>query len=102
MKYIVLEVADSLQSGDWIREVPFVFPDGCSHSEVAKAMTRMLRAERPDGRDRKIRPVSAGFISSMTFTEPCSGASVSMSGLKSRGKQDERLLLMYDYTHGHL
>jgi hypothetical protein len=104
MKYIVLRVTDHATKAneeDLVREIPFIFPDNCVHSEVAKYMTNMLRRKRPDGRMRDIEPVSAGFMHSLSIGEKgaCHGESETLK-LKSRGDQDAALISTFDYLHG--
>ena len=104
MKYIILKVTDFAQGktdSDLVREIPFIFPDNCVHSEVAKYMSRMLRMERPDGRLRDVEPVAAGFIHSLAIGEKgaCHGESETLK-LKSRGDQDAALISTFDYLHG--
>lgn len=106
MKYIVIRITDhATRDGmeDMQREVPFVFPLCCTHSEVARYMRRMLRDEQPDGRMREIEVVSAGFISSMAVGDgknQCHGKSESLGDLPSRPGVDDKLLHMHDYLHG--
>lgn len=84
-----------------VREVPLIFPDALVHADMAQMLTRVLRAERPDGRMRQVKPVAAGFLTSTTLAmSGCNGVSESLGGLKSRGKQDDELLSVYDYLHG--
>lgn len=106
MKYVVLEVTDHTSKegeANFVREIPFIFPDVCTHSEVALHMTRMLRMERPDGRFRKIKAISAGFLSSMAIgsdkVNVCHGKSESLH-LESRPAADSVLIHMFDYLHG--
>lgn len=104
MKYIILKVtdyADNTTEPDLVREIPFIFPDICIHSDVAEYMTRMLRRERPDGRLREIEAVSAGFIHSMSIggKGACNGKSETLN-LNSRGDQDTALISTFDYLHG--
>lgn len=103
MKYVVLAVTDHSGIGEMTRHVPIIFPDMLTHSEVAKAITRTLRAEVPDGRMRDIQPVSAGFLSSLVISDGkkpiCHGFSESMN-LASRPVEDSALIATYDYLHG--
>jgi len=105
MKYIVLRVTDHSskdRQSDFVRELPFIFPDNCVHSEVAKYMTNMLLNERPEDRLREVEAVSGGFINSLVIgggKSSCYGESESMK-LKSRGDQDAALISTFDYLHG--
>lgn len=94
MKYIVIQLIFSI---DNVRELPFVFPDVVVHKDMADSMVGILKAQFPSA---AIKPVAAGFLSSMTFNEDCcNGKSISLH-LNSRGKQDSRLLMGMDYFHG--
>lgn len=86
---------------DSIREIPFIFPDSLVHAEVAKRMTHMLLAERPEGYARQVSAVSAGFMSSLNVggKGACYGDSESLK-LKSRDDKDSILINTYDYLHG--
>lgn len=94
MKYIVLEVVKDHQT----IHVPFVFSDVCVHAEVAHWMVRMLEMQYK----APCRPVSAGFISSMSFEsgEFCHGESESLK-LKSDPVRDTQLIRMLDYGSIH-
>lgn len=101
MKYVVIEIIDQTETGEFVREIPVVFPGSMVHSEVAAAITRVLRKNHPDGRTRQIKPVAAGFINSPDLADiECHGESESLGGLKSRGRADVALIAMNDYYHG--
>jgi hypothetical protein len=105
MKYIIIHVTDIGSDGGRVeREVPMIFPDLLVHKEVADFTMRLLRREQPDGRMRVVKPVAAGFLSSMAIGHPdrqvCHGESESL-GLKSR-PQDSKLIHLFDYAHGIL
>lgn len=94
MKYIVLQVITK----DIVRELPFIFPEAVVHSQMKNAMSRLLTFEY---KADSVTCVSAGFISSIGVgtVGQCYGESESI-GVKSRGPEDDKLLMMLDYTHG--
>lgn len=95
MKYVVIEV----QGPSNTIHVPFVFPEICVHAEVAQYMVRMLEMQY----NGPCRPVSAGFISSMSFElgQFCHGESESLK-LKADPVRDTQLIRMLDYGSIHL
>lgn len=104
MKYVVLQVTDhAARAGedDMVRELPIIFPEALVHKDMADAVGRVLRRERPDGRMREVVPVAGGFIHSMNVGSKggCNGKSESL-GLASRGEQDDVLIACMDYLHG--
>jgi hypothetical protein len=90
MKYVVMQVVS--KTGMRL-EVPFLFPDVCVHSVIAKALLPGLHEH---WEDCDITPISAGFLSSMDIDASCDGESESLK-LKSRGEEDDRLIRMSDY-----
>ena len=103
MKYIVIKVTDHIAVGPMIQEIPIIFPDLLVHSEVSKAIIRMIRSEVPDGRRREVETISAGFFSSLDIGKDkvyCHGLSESLGGLKSRPLEDSTLISTFDYLHG--
>lgn len=92
MKYVVMQI----KKHGIIRELPIIFPEALSHCDVAAALERHC----PELKGSK--PVSAGFLSSMSSSEPkaCHGESLTLGKLKSRGEVDDRLMVTLDYTHG--
>lgn len=92
MKYVVMRV----RTGETERELPIVFPEALSHATVAAALERHCPELRGS------RPVSAGFLSSLSVGEEgaCHGKSGSLGNLASRGPVDDALMRMLDYGHG--
>lgn len=94
MKYVVIE----LDSGNGLcREVPIIFGTDLVHADVSEAVIRGLMLS--DEGIKKARPVSAGFISSTLIQSGCAGKGESLK-LESRGKIDDDLIKLHDYTHG--
>jgi hypothetical protein len=93
MKYIIIEIP--IGNSGLLRDLPIIFPDELVHAEVFACVSRH------DGVARA-RPIAAGFLSSMSVGETgaCYGESESLGKLKSRGKIDDQLISMIDYTHG--
>lgn len=102
MKYIVLQVIDHYPAGNLTREIPLIFPELLVHKDMADLLTRSLRRDLPDGRIREIKPVAAGFLSSVAIgssaVDVCHGESETLK-LASR-PEDSQLIHMYDYEHG--
>lgn len=96
MKYIVLRTTHKLPSGDMVREYPIVFPDALIHADVAAALA--LHLPQLKG----AMPCAAGSLSSMEVgaVGACHGKSETLGNLKSRGKQDDTLMMCWDYLHG--
>lgn len=92
MKYVMIR----LTVGDMDRDIPFIFPDAQTHSTVSQYMCHMLRRDHPDASE--IKPISAGFLSSVSLSPECYGESETLK-LKSR-KEDGEIIVMYDYHHG--
>ena len=86
MKYIVFRTKDGRQ------EIPIIFPNHLVHLEVAKAMSKIVGTSRI---------VAAGEFSSLEIEANCHGKS-STIGVKSRGKEDERLIAAFDYVFGYV
>lgn len=84
-KYIVF--------GAGLMEIPVIFPDRLVHVDVAKAIVRAL----PRVRVVACKVVSAGMLEFPSLE--CHGRSETL-GIDSRGEEDSRLILMYDYLHG--
>jgi hypothetical protein len=102
VKYIVLQVKTVNDNGEFIRELPFIFPNELVHADVATDLAAAIRSTHIDER----RPgavltsvVSAGFISSLSIEGGCHGASETLK-IASRGKQDDDLIKTLDYMHG--
>lgn len=94
MKYVIIE----LDSGQGlIREIPIIFGADLVHHDVSEAVIRGLMLA--DESIIKARPVSAGFISSTLIHPGCGGQGESLK-LQSRGKVDDDLIKLHDYTHG--
>lgn len=97
MKYIVCQVQ---QNKDPFLNVPIMFPDMLVHSMVFAQMRALLELQYfKVGKKTEVVCISAGFISSTNISDPdgiCHGESESL-GVKSRGKEDDRLFLMADY-----
>lgn len=94
MKYIVLRKTTKVGNSEMTREFPIIFPDALIHADVAKWLALC------DGM-QGAKPVAAGFLSSMEVgaENACHGKSDTLK-LASRGKQDDTLMLCYDYLHG--
>lgn len=85
MKYIVMQH----KFRDLVIEVPVIFPNSLIHEEMAVIMKVLL--------GDTARSVSAGEYSPLDGS--CHGKSSTLN-LESRGEQDMRLILMYDYLGG--
>lgn len=96
MKYIVLRTVPKMGDSKLVREFPIVFPDALVHADVAAALA--LHLPQLKG----AMPCAAGFLSSMEVGEhgACHGKSESLGNLKSRGKEDDVLMMCWDYLHG--
>ncbi len=92
MKYIVLSVS---MGPNLTRELPIIFPDCLVHRDVFDA----IRLGSEDKSMRRAKVVAAGFVSSMSIEGNCNGRSETLD-IKSRGKVDDQLMKMFDYTHG--
>lgn len=94
MKYIVIEI----KAHGITREMPIIFPEALVHLDVANQMIALLRATNQGSR---VRPISAGFLSSLDAPGHllCTGKSETL-GLESREGIDARLIRMMDYMHG--
>lgn len=104
MKYIVMrvDVEDGIS-----REFPVIFPDSMSHVDMAASTMVALQKDHKvfsdKGRNVIITPVAAGELSLFGFGQGrggCSGHSVTLGGLKSRGDVDAELISMNDYNKG--
>ena len=91
MKYIVLEI----KNGDTKREWPIIFPDMMVHRQVADIVQNHLAV------DCKLnsRIIAAGSVSFFGGEVRCFGESETLN-IESRGKEDEKLIKMFDYLHG--
>lgn len=95
MKYIVLELD---HGRSFVREVPILFPEYLVHATMAKSIGRAIMLE--DKSVVSVRPVAAGFFSSLGLaTVQCYGKSDTLD-LASRGDEDVNLMKMFDYLHG--
>lgn len=94
MKYIVVEVTTK----DIVREFPFIFPEAIVHSQMFWHMQHQMTMHHHAD---SVRCVAAGFLSSIAVGTAgrCHGESESL-GIKSRGEEDDKLIMMLDYTHG--
>lgn len=92
MKYIVVEVKTA---DHYKREWPIIFPDMMVHKEFAQTIRRYLAHHNA----LDCRVISAGSISLFGGEVRCSGESETLN-LESRGKEDEKLIKMFDYLHG--
>lgn len=94
MKYIVI----SVKFGGMERELPFIFPDAIVHAQMFQYMSHQMTM-RHDA--NSVTCVAAGFLSSVGVgtAGQCHGESESL-GIKSRGEEDDKLIMMLDYTHG--
>jgi len=90
MKYIIFEIPIG---SELKREVPIIFPNSMVHSEVSAGFIPIVAAHKW----KKPLPVSAGEYD--PFTGRCSGQSETL-GLRSRGREDEQIILMQDYGGG--
>ena len=88
MKYIVLEIRIADQ---YKREWPIIFPDMMVHKQVADIIQDHLAIDS--------RAIAAGSISFFGEQIHCFGESETLN-LESRGKEDEKLIEMFDYLHG--
>jgi hypothetical protein len=102
MKYIVCQIQ---RDGDPFLNVPFVFPETLVHSMVFSQMRALLEHQYfSDKKKTTVVCISAGFLSSTVLLTDgpdglCHGESTSL-GVKSRGADDDRLLMMNDYGSG--
>lgn len=95
MKYVVFQVS---LTDDHNLEIPVVFPGNLVHSIVTEDFINALQKHFPS---KVIRPISAGFLSSMVFGGVmCHGDSESLK-LNSRGPEDDALLIGLDYGSMH-
>ena len=76
-------------------EIPFIFPELLVHSTMAIVADKMLRLSFNEKNIISIRPVSAGFLSSIGIEKNCYGRSESLE-LHSR-PEDNQLISMCDY-----
>lgn len=90
MKFVIIQ---SPAHGSLVREMPVIFPNDLSHSDVVKALLRLKELQ-------KGKVVSAGFVNSFDLNCSPHGKSVSLGGLCTR-PGDEQLLTMVDY-HKHV
>lgn len=95
MKYVVMRVK---VASDQYREMPFIFPNMCVHSEIADSIKENLALVH---QWLDVETVAAGEVSLFTANIQCGGHSSTLD-LKSRGEQDELLIRMMDYTHGYI
>jgi hypothetical protein len=91
MKYVVIEVI--MRSGVEM-EIPIIFPDLLVHSEVADMLQLKLSQQF---KDADIKPISAGFLSSLSIDSGCCHGESESLGLKSRGMKDSALVTGCDY-----
>lgn len=99
MKYIIL-VADHQKFG-FKRVYPFIFPEYCTHSEVAKSMIHMIGMETNDIPD----VLSAGFCepNALGFEVTRHGSeSLRIESSQSRGVKDTSMLNMPNAAQGIL
>lgn len=92
----------ALRGGDPItRELPLIFADAYVHKDMADMASNILHREIYGSLTirREVQCVAAGFLSSLGVDVGCYGKSESL-GIKSRGKIDDALILMLDYSHG--
>jgi hypothetical protein len=93
MKYVVMEV--KMPAGS--KEFPIIFPDVLIHADVANKISLLLISQFPGWKNK---PISAGFIPSLSLDElVCIGRSESLN-LDSRGEIDEQLMFMSDHGAG--
>lgn len=94
MKYIVIQVTTK----DIVRELPFLFPDAIVHAQMFQYMQHQMTMHHNAD---SVACVAAGFTSSIGVgtAGQCHGESESL-GIKSRGEEDDKLIMMLDYTHG--
>ncbi len=92
MKYIVVEVKTANR---YKREWPIIFPDTMVHRQVADVIQNHLAV------DCKLnsRIIAAGFVSFFGGEVHCSGESETLN-IESRGREDEKLIKLFDYLHG--
>ena len=76
--------------GGVVRELPVIYPDMLSHSDVAKSMSVVPGM-------KGFTPVSAGQL--QLVAESCSGQSRTLN-LSSREDDDQRLINSFPYAHG--
>lgn len=93
MKYIVVEVKTA---DHYKREWPIIFPDMMVHRQVADVIQNHLAVDhkQPDS-----RIIAAGSVSFFGGEVHCSGESETLN-IESRGREDEKLIKMFDYLHG--
>lgn len=92
MKYIVVEI----KNGETKREWPIIFPDVMVHRQVAEHIQHLIVMEHELDNPKII---AAGSVSFFGGEVRCSGESETLN-LESRGKEDEKLIKMFDYLHG--
>lgn len=92
MKYVMIRVA----LRGMHRDIPVIFPDIMTHSAVAEKMVEALNADHPRA---TVRPISAGFVSSLDCRVDCHGKSESLN-MQSRGSLDGEIIRCHDYSHG--
>ncbi len=91
MKYIVVEI----KNGETKREWPIIFPDTLVHRQVADIVQDHLAIDLK----QDSKAIAAGSISFFGGKVRCFGESETLN-LESRGKEDEKLIKMFDYLHG--
>ena len=91
MKYIIVQI----KNGETKREWPIIFPDMMVHRQVAETTKWHLMRHH----EQECRIIAAGSISFFGGEVRCSGESETLN-LESRGKEDEKLIKMFDYLHG--
>lgn len=94
MKYIVI----ATKLGGMERELPFIFPDAIVHARMFQYMSHQMTMHHGCN---SVTCVAAGFLSSVGVGAlgQCYGNSESL-GIKSRGEEDDKLMMTLDYTHG--
>lgn len=89
MKYVMVEV----DHGSFKQRVPVVFPNFMVHSDMAEALTEVLKLKH---RFKKVKVVSAGDCNVLEVK--CSGRSSTLRLPSLEG--DTAIVSTYDYTHG--
>lgn len=89
MKYIFIAIKDP--DDDSVRELPFIFPNACVHSDMFN-----LLKKSPDFENCEVTCVSAGFYT--PGNRQCSGRSDSLD-IDSR-PTDMLAIMGIDYSHG--
>lgn len=85
MKFVVISTGE--------QEYPILFPSHLIHEDIATALCGVIQAQWPDREPPKV--ISAGDV---TVSEASVGGRSTTLDMTPRGRKDERLITMGEYT----